>query len=57
MGEVVNLNRFRKARAKAEAEKHAEENRASFGRTKAEKQQTAAERDRSDDDLDGKKLT
>jgi len=57
MGEVVNLNRFRKARAKTEAEKLAEENRASFGRTKAEKRQTSTERDRADQDLDGKKLT
>lgn len=57
MGEVVNLNRFRKARAKADAEKLAEENRASFGRTKAEKRQTSGERDRADQDLDGKKLT
>jgi hypothetical protein len=57
MGEVINLNRFRKARAKAEAEKQAEENRASFGRTKAEKHQEIRERDRSDQDLDGKKLT
>ena len=57
MGEVVNLNRFRKARVKAEAEKLAEENRAAFGRTKTEKRQTGIERDRTDQDLDGKKLT
>ena len=57
MGEVINLNRFRKARAKADAEKQAEENRASFGRTKTEKLQKTRERDRRDQDLDGKKLT
>jgi len=57
MGEVVNLNRFRKARAKAEADKQAEENRAAFGRTKAEKRQTAVERERAEQDLDGKKKT
>lgn len=57
MGEVINLNRFRKARAKAEADKQAEENRAAFGRTKAEKRQTAAERERAEQDIDGKKLT
>lgn len=57
MGEVVNLNRFRKARAKAEAEKTAEENRAAFGRTKVEKRQTSTELNRADQDLDGKKLT
>ena len=57
MGEVVNLNRVRKARAKAQAEKQAEENRAAFGRSKAEKRQTGIERERADQDLDGKKLT
>jgi hypothetical protein len=57
MGEVINLNRFRKARAKADAEKQAEENRISFGRSKAEKTQDIRERDRNDQDFDGKKLT
>jgi len=57
MGDVVNLNRFRKARAKAGAEKQAAENRVSFGRSKVEKLQETHERDRSDQDLDGKKLT
>ena len=57
MGEVVNLNRFRKARAKAELDKQAEENRVKHGRTKAEKLQAGTEQDRSDRDLDGKKLT
>lgn len=37
MSDPVNLNKFRKARAKAEKEQRAKENRASFGRTKAEK--------------------
>ena len=57
MGEVINLNRFRKARAKADATKQAGENRVSFGRSKAEKHQESNERDRTDQDLDGKKLT
>lgn len=57
MGEVVNLNRFRKARAKAGKEQQAEENRIRYGRPKSEKQKTDGERDRSDRDLDGKKLT
>ncbi len=34
----INLNRSRKAKARAEAEATAMENRAKFGRTKAEKQ-------------------
>jgi len=57
MGEVVNLNRFRKARAKAEQTQQAEENRIRHGRGKAEKRETSSERDRNDRDLDGKKLT
>ena len=57
MGEVINLNRFRKARAKAEEGRQAEENRVRHGRDKAEKRQTASEQDRADRDLDGKKLT
>ena len=57
MGEVINLNRFRKARAKADEAKQAEENRVQFGRTKTEKKLSASEQDRTDNDLDGKKLT
>ena len=57
MGEIVNLNRFRKARSKAEKEKQADENRVRHGRPKSEKRQTGNERERSDRDLDGKKLT
>ena len=45
MGEVVNLNRARKARDKAEARRAAEANRLTFGRTKAERQTTQKERE------------
>ncbi|MBI1188017.1 MAG: DUF4169 family protein [Alphaproteobacteria bacterium] len=37
MGKVVNLRGARKARARAEAEKAAAENRVAFGRTKEER--------------------
>ena len=37
MATPINLNKARKARAKAGAETRATENRAKFGRTKAEK--------------------
>jgi hypothetical protein len=37
MGETVNLNRARKAHAKAAEKAQAAENRVRFGRTKAEK--------------------
>lgn len=38
----INLNKARKAREKADAEQRAKENRAKFGRTKAEKKLEAA---------------
>lgn len=56
MGEIVNLNRVRKARAKAEAAKRAERNRAVSGRGKAETQADQAARAAEDRRLDGKKL-
>jgi hypothetical protein len=37
MGDVVNLNRFRKAKARSTAESKAAENRARFGRPGAER--------------------
>ncbi|GJD34610.1 DUF4169 family protein [Methylobacterium aerolatum] len=37
MGEIVNLRQVRKARARAEAETKAEENRIAFGRPKKAK--------------------
>lgn len=37
MGEVVNFNKLKKARTKADKTRRAEENRAKFGRSKAEK--------------------
>lgn len=47
MGEVINLRQARKARARADKEAQAQENRARFGRTGAEKRRDAdtAERD------------
>ncbi|WP_326523145.1 DUF4169 family protein [Sphingomonas sp.] len=43
MAEIVNLNRVRKAKAKAARAGEAQANRAKFGRTKGEKQRTALE--------------
>jgi len=37
MGEVVNLRKWRRVKAKSEAEIQAAANRTAFGRTKAEK--------------------
>lgn len=51
----VNLNRFRKDRAKADARVTATENRVKFGRTGAEKALAKAERDKADRALDAAK--
>ncbi|RZJ42946.1 MAG: DUF4169 family protein [Brevundimonas sp.] len=56
MGEVVNLNRFRKDRAKVDAKDTAAANRVTHGRSKAEKTRTAKERARAEKLLDGSKL-
>ncbi len=56
MGDVLNLNRFRKARDRAARTREADANRRKFGRTKAEKaleEQDAARRKAL---LDGAKL-
>jgi Domain of unknown function (DUF4169) len=42
MGEVVNLRRARKERVRREKDEKAQENRVAFGRTKSERDTTAA---------------
>jgi hypothetical protein len=54
--DIVNLNKFRKARERAEAEKQAEANRVRFGRTKAEKEAAASEERAKDRVLDDAQL-
>ncbi|MBP0443389.1 DUF4169 family protein [Roseomonas sp. SSH11] len=56
MAEIVNLNRARKARDRAEAGARAAANRAAHGRTKAEKAKDAAARAKRDALLDGARL-
>ena len=56
MGDIVNLRQRRKQAARAEQDKTAAENRARFGRAKAEKRQEQAERTRSERALDRNKL-
>ena len=56
MASVVNLNRFRKAKEQAEAGRRAAENRAVFGRSKAERQKADGERERIERDLDSKRI-
>lgn len=55
MAEILNLNQARKAKAKTDAKARAAENRARFGRTKADKALDAARADRLQRDLDGAK--
>ncbi|WP_375172877.1 DUF4169 family protein [Pseudooceanicola sp.] len=52
---IVNLNRFRKDRARAEKRAAADANAAKFGRTKAERRLTEAERKKAERALDGHK--
>lgn len=56
MGDVINLNRFRKARAKAMHARDADANRARFGRTAAERDRDEADAARRKALLDGAKL-
>ncbi|PKP82204.1 MAG: DUF4169 domain-containing protein [Alphaproteobacteria bacterium HGW-Alphaproteobacteria-18] len=46
MSDPVNLNKFRKAKDKADKDQRAQENRAKFGRTKAAKKLDQARADK-----------
>lgn len=52
MGDVINLNKQRKARARVEAEAKAAANRVKFGRTKAQKTKDDAARRKADRAID-----
>lgn len=56
MAEIVNLRTMRKHRDRAEKERKAEENRALHGRTKAEKNAEATDRERERAHLDGHRI-
>lgn len=53
MGDVVNLNRYRKKKARQEKERRAEMNRRLHGRTNAERAREDAAKKRIEDKLDG----
>ncbi len=53
MGEVINLNRARKAKQRADALAKAAANRIAFGRTNAEKLAAKVEAERTQAVLDG----
>ncbi len=55
-GDVVNLRQFRKQKARSQKEKQAEQNRLSYGRTKAEKDLTKALNDKAAQTLDQGRL-
>ena len=52
MSEIVNLNKARKARARADGKARADANAVKFGRTKAEKSLDKANADKARSDLD-----
>lgn len=56
MGDVVNLNRARKERAKAKAQKTAASNRVQFGTPKHLRRKGEAERTKTEREIEGKRL-
>lgn len=56
MGDIVNLNQFRKARRKADKERKAAENRVHFGRTRAQRALDQSEIAARKKSLDQRKL-
>jgi hypothetical protein len=52
MGNLVNLNRFRKRSEREQAATHADANRARFGRSKAERQADEQRAQRANELLD-----
>jgi len=56
MGNVVNLNKFRKQKAKVERVKRAETNRRLHGRTKAERARDALQKKQLETSVDGARL-
>jgi hypothetical protein len=56
MSNVVNLNKFRKAKAKAEKEKQAETNKRLHGRSKIERQREFLQKKQLDTKVDSARL-
>lgn len=54
--EIVNLKQYKKQKARADKEKQAEQNRITFGRTKADKKLADARNEKALKDLEAKKL-
>ena len=56
MGDIVNLNKYRKRQQRVEQTRQAAENRVRFGRNKSERANNQAQQDRRAKDIDGKRL-
>ena len=56
MADVINLNRYRKAKARAAKAEQAAAKRARTGRTRADKRAAQHEQDRQAAELDGKRI-
>ena len=56
MGDVINFNKFRRERARAEQKQKAQENRALFGQSKSQKTETSSTLDKIRKALDGSRL-
>jgi hypothetical protein len=56
VGDLVNLNKYRKRHRRAEAAQQAAENRVRFGRDKAERATARVEQNRQERTLDGKRF-
>ncbi len=56
MGKPVNLNRYRKEKARAEKKARADQNSVAFGRSKAEKEILQKQQDKQRSDLDNHEL-
>ena len=56
MGDLVNLNKFRKARQGRDEKRAAAANRGKYGRSKAELVEIRTDRDRAARELEGKRI-
>ncbi|WP_419738006.1 DUF4169 family protein [Ruegeria sp.] len=56
MGKPVNLNRYRKQKARAEKKARADQNAVAYGRSQAEKQVVKLQKDKQSRDLDNHEL-
>jgi hypothetical protein len=56
MAQIINLNKFRKAKQRAQAKAKAAENRAKFGRTKAQKKKDQDDTQAAKDEHEGHRL-